>query len=176
LLFVGGYRHPPNVDAAIFLCREIWPLLRARLPGVALYLLGSDAPPAVRALAGDGVEVIGQVPELEPWLDRCRVALSPLRYGAGVKGKINHAMSRGLPVVATSVSVEGMHLEDGVDVLVADDPARFAEAVARLYRDEALWHRLSAGGRANVERHFSPARAAASLEALFEWADRKIRC
>jgi GT2 family glycosyltransferase/glycosyltransferase involved in cell wall biosynthesis len=176
LLFVGGYRHPPNVDAAVWLRREIWPLLRERLPGVPLYLLGSGMPDAVRALGTDGVEAIGYVPDLDPWLDRCRVALSPLRYGAGVKGKVNHAMSRGLPVVATSASIEGMHLADGEDVLVADDPRGFADAVARLYRDEALWLRLSRGGRANVERHFSPEAAAASLGRLFECADRKLRC
>jgi glycosyltransferase involved in cell wall biosynthesis len=93
-----------------------------------------------------------------------------------VKGKVNHAMSRGLPVVATTASIEGMHLADGEDILVADEPRRFADAVARLYRDEALWNRLSGGGKANVERHFSPEAAAASLEALFEWADRKLRC
>jgi GT2 family glycosyltransferase len=176
LLFVGGYRHPPNVDAAAWLCREIWPLLKERLPGVPLYLLGSEPPDSVRALAADGVEVIGYVADLAPWLDRCRIALSPLRYGAGVKGKVNHAMSRGLPVVATTASLEGMHLAQGEDVLVADDPERFADALVRLYHDEALWNRLSRGGRANVERHFSPEAAAASLEAFFEWADRKLRC
>jgi GT2 family glycosyltransferase len=175
LVFVGGYRHPPNVDAAAWLCREIWPLLRQRLPGVTLHLLGSAPPQAVRALATDGIEVPGYVPDLDPWLDRCRVALSPLRYGAGVKGKINHAMSRGLPVVATGVSIEGMHLADGEDVLVADTPERFADAVARLYRDEALWNRLSRGGLANVERHFSPRAASASLEALFDLADSRLR-
>jgi glycosyltransferase involved in cell wall biosynthesis len=176
LLFVGGYRHRPNVDAAAWLCREIWPLLQQRLPGVPLYLLGSDMPQSVRDLGTNGVEAIGYVADLDPWLDRCRVALSPLRYGAGVKGKVNHAMSRGLPVVATSASVEGMHLANGEDVLVADDPQHFADAVARLYHDEALWQRLARGGRANVERHFSAQAAAASLEALFECADRKLRC
>jgi glycosyltransferase involved in cell wall biosynthesis len=175
LVFVGGYRHPPNVDAAMWLCSEIRPLLRERLPGVPIYLLGSDPPDAVRALASEGVEVIGYVADLAPWLDRCRIALSPLRYGAGVKGKVNHAMSRGLPVVATRPSVEGMDLRDGEDVLVADTPVEFADAVARLYRDEALWNRLSAGGRANVARHFSPEAATAALERLFEVADRRLR-
>lgn len=176
LVFVGGYRHPPNVDAARWLCREIWPLVRERLPGVPLYLLGSDPPPALRDLAGNGVQVIGPVADLDGWLDRCRVAVAPLRYGAGVKGKVNHAMSRGLPVVATSVGVEGMDLTPEDDVLVADDPRDFAAAVARLYHDPALWERLSRGGLENVERHFSPRVARASLEALFAWADGKPRC
>ncbi len=175
ILFVGGYRHPPNVDAAIWYAREIAPRLRERLPGVKSYILGSNPPRSVLDLGGEDLEVVGYVPDLEPWLERCRLSVSPLRYGAGVKGKINHSMSHGLPVVATTPSVEGMHLIEGDEILVADDPERFAEAVARLYRDEALWNRLSRAGLANVVRHFSPEVAAASLERLFEMADRKQR-
>jgi glycosyltransferase involved in cell wall biosynthesis len=175
LVFVGNYRHPPNVDAAKWLAREIRPLLEARLPGVPIHLLGSDPPAGIHALAGPGVDVPGHVADLDAWLDRCRVSLAPLRYGAGVKGKVNHAMSRGLPVVATSIAVEGMHLRDGDDVLVADTAEQFADAVARVYTDEALWNRLAHGGLANVERHFSPRAAAASLEALFRMADGRLR-
>jgi O-antigen biosynthesis protein len=176
LVFAGNYRHPPNVDAALWLCREIWPFLRQALPGVPLRVAGTDPPEAVRALGGDGIEVVGHVPDLESLMDRSRVALSPLRFGAGVKGKINHAMSRGLPVVATPLSIEGMHLVPGEDVLIAEGPEAFAEVVARLYRDEALWNALSMGGRANVERHFSPQVAAASLQAFFDWADARLEC
>jgi GT2 family glycosyltransferase/glycosyltransferase involved in cell wall biosynthesis len=173
LLFVGNYRHPPNVDAAIWLAREIVPRLRKRLPGVVTYLVGSDPGEAVRALGGDGIEVVGHVPDIDAWLDRSRVCLAPLRYGAGVKGKVNHAMSRGLPVVATPVAVEGMHLVDGEEGIVANDPDAFADAVARVYRDEALWNRLALGGRQNVRRHFSPEAAAAGLVRLFDLADRR---
>jgi glycosyltransferase involved in cell wall biosynthesis len=173
IMFVGGYRHPPNVDAALFYCREIVPRLRERLPGVVSYLIGSNPPPAVGKLEGDGIEVLGYVPEIEPWFDKCRLSVSPLRYGAGVKGKINHSMSRGLPVVATAVSVEGMHLVEGEEVLVADDPDAFADAIARLYRDETLWNRLSQAGIANVRRHFSPEAAAEPIGRVFELARRK---
>jgi glycosyltransferase involved in cell wall biosynthesis len=173
IMFVGGYRHPPNVDAALFYCREIVPRLRERLPGVVSYLIGSNPPPAVEKLAGEGIEVLGYVPEIEPWFDKSRLSVSPLRYGAGVKGKINHSMSRGLPVVATAVSVEGMHLVEGEEVLVADDPDAFADAIARLYRDESLWNRLSQAGIANVRRHFSPEAAAEPIGRVFELARRK---
>ena len=173
IMFVGGYRHPPNVDAALFYCREIVPRLRERLPGVVSYLIGSNPPQAVTKLQGDTVEVLGFVPEIEPWFDKCRLSVSPLRYGAGVKGKINHSMSRGLPVVATSTSVEGMHLAEGEEVLVADDPDAFADAIARLYRDEALWNRLSAAGLENVRAHFSPQAAAEPIGKVFELARRK---
>jgi len=95
------------------------------------------------------------VPDIVPYLEGCRVSISPLRYGAGVKGKVNTAMSYGLPVVATTPSIEGMHLSDGIDVLVANAPDTFAAAVARLHEDRALWQRLSAAGCDNISRHFS---------------------
>lgn len=167
LLFVGGYRHPPNVDAATWYAREILPHIRRLLPGVKSYFIGSNAPQSVLDLAQDGLEVVGFVPELEPWFSRVRLSISPLRYGAGVKGKVNQAMSHGLPMVATPASVEGMHLEDGREVLIASEPEAFAEAVARLYRDPALWKRLSEAGIANVNDHFSPEVAARALEATF---------
>ena len=99
--------------------------------------------------------ITGHVPDLTPYLAGCRLSVSPLRYGAGVKGKVNHAMSYGLPVIATTPSIEGMHLTPGVDVLVGDDPASFADAVEQAYRDRELWATLSAGGRENIRRHFS---------------------
>ena len=166
-LFIGGFQHPPNVDAMLWYAREILPHLRKRLPGVSTYVIGSRPTPAIGALAADDVAILGYVPDIGPYLEGCRVSIAPLRYGAGVKGKINTAMSHGLPVVATTPSVEGMHLVDGRDVLVADDPDAFATAVARLYEDRALWERLSAGGRENVAKYFSRDAARAALEALF---------
>ena len=175
IMFVGGYRHPPNVDAALFYCREVVPILREKLPGVKSYLIGSNAPAAITKLAGEGIEVVGYVPRIEEWLDKCRMSVSPLRYGAGVKGKINHSMSQGLPVVATTPSVEGMHLVAGEEILVADDPKDFAEAIVRLYTDEALWTRLSVAGLANVRKHFSVEAAEIALDRVFELAQRKAR-
>ena len=99
-------------------------------------------------------------------MDGCRVSVAPLRYGAGVKGKVNMAMSYGLPVVATPMAVEGMHLVQGDEVLVAADAGAFAAAVLRLYGDEALWQRLSRGGLANVQRHFSFAAAQQALQRI----------
>lgn len=173
LLFVGGFRHPPNVDGIFWYAREIAPLLRELLPGVTTYVIGSSAPRAVLDLQAEGLEVLGYVVDLEPWLERCRLSVSPLRYGAGVKGKVNQAMSHGLPVVATAPSVEGMHLVPGEEVLVADEPRPFAEAAARLYRDEALWNRLSRAGMDNIDAHFSRRVAARALEELFHLVERR---
>ena len=91
----------------------------------------------------------------KPCSTDCRISLAPLRYGAGIKGKINQSLSRGLPVIATPCAAEGMFLADGEDVLVADDAQGFADAVLRLYGDRELWQRLRHGGLENTRRHFS---------------------
>ena len=92
-------------------------------------------PEAVRSLAGSGIETVGHVPDLAPHLQRSRLSIAPLRFGAGVKGKINAAQASGLPVVATSIAVEGMNLESGRDVLVADTADAFADAIVRLHEE-----------------------------------------
>ncbi len=163
LWFVGGFQHPPNVDAMRWFVGEVWPRIAAELPDARFHVVGSKMPESIRALAGNRVEVHGHVEDLSPFLDGCRLSVAPLRYGAGVKGKVNQAMAHGQPVVATPMAVEGMHLVDGEEVLVAESPAAFAEAVVRLYRDEGLWERLSQAGLANVARHFSFDAARAAL-------------
>jgi len=166
LVFIGGFRHPPNVDAMLWYARDVLPHIRRSLPGVTTYVIGGDVPATVKALAADDFVLLGHVADIAPYFAGCRVSIAPLRYGAGVKGKVNLAMSHGLPVVATSVAIEGMHLTDGYDVLVADDPRAFAEAVLRVYDDESLWQRLSTGGRLNIERFFSRDVARTALRGL----------
>ena len=168
LLFVGGFRHPPNVDAVLWLAREVFPRIRASAPAMQFHCIGGDVPVEVQALSEiDGVHIHGHVPDLQPWLDRCRVSVAPLRYGAGVKGKVNQAMAHGLPVVATTPAVEGMHLAAGFDVLVADDAATFADAVLRIHDDETLWNRIATHARDNVVRHFSLDAARGVVRELF---------
>lgn len=167
LVFVGGFQHPPNIDAVTWFAREVFPLVRAKLPDVRFHVIGSRMPPAIRDLAIEGVTIHGHVDDLEPFLDGCRIALAPLRYGAGVKGKINMSMSYGQPVVATTMAVEGMHLIAGEEVLVADSPSAFADQVIRLYGDAGLWQTLSVAGLENVRRHFSFDSARTALETVF---------
>lgn len=173
LLFVGGFQHPPNIDAVTWFVTEVFPAIRTALPEVRLHVIGSRMPPSLRDLAGGGVEMHGYVKDLEPYLDGCRIALAPLRYGAGVKGKVNMSMSYGQPVVATGVAVEGMHLAADDEVLVADTAAAFAQAVVTLYQDEALWQRLSAGGLDNVRRHFSFDAARTAIDTVFAASPRQ---
>ena len=166
LLFIGGFRHPPNTDAILWYGNEILPRLRERLPGVKTYVVGIDPPATIKALAADDFVIAGHVPDLIPYLTGFRLSVSPLRYGAGVKGKVNHAMSYGMPVVATTPSIEGMHLTPGVNVLVGDDPESFADAVVRAYRDQELWTTLSEGGRENIRKHFSRDLARSAISRL----------
>ena len=154
-LFVGGFRHPPNVDAVLHFVRQEWPLVRARLPGASLLIVGSEAPGAITDIDIDGVEVVGYVRDLARYLNSCRVMVAPLRFGAGVKGKIGHALGYGLPCVATPLAVEGMGLRDGIEVVVAELGQPFADACAGLYQDEALWSKVSAAGRVFFEENFS---------------------
>ena len=168
LVFIGGYGHPPNSDAVRWIAGEILPKLREALPDIRVHVLGDMPDTARQELATPGLEFHGRVAELAPWLDRCLATLAPLRFGAGVKGKINMSMSHGVPVIATTIAVEGMQLVDGVNVLVADDAAAFVAAVRRLQRDETLWQQLSARGLDNVQQHFSAAAAAAALHRVLD--------
>lgn len=163
LLFVGGYGHPPNADAMNWMASEILPALRRVAPGANILVAG-DVPEGNRRLLSDaGLHMLGRVPDLEPLMSSSLASIAPLRFGAGVKGKINMAMSHGLPVIGTTVAVEGMRMENGVDVLVADTADGFATAYLQLVRDGALWTSLSDEAIVNVRTHFS---ATAAREAL----------
>ena len=160
IVFVGTYQHPPNVDAAVFMARSLWPKIRKHLPDDAtLYLVGGSVPEDVTSLQLiEGVEVLGYVGDLDGLMDRCRLSVAPLRFGAGLKGKVTTALLAGLPTIATSIAVEGAELRAGLEIIVADEPEDFVRETARLYNDEQQWIACSIAGR---ER----ARAIHSIEA-----------
>ncbi len=173
LLFVGNFKHLPNIDAVMYFVAEIFPAVRKKLPGVELWIVGNRPPDEITKLASDGVCVTGHVPDMSPFMKHARVSVAPLRYGAGMKGKIGEAMSWGVPVVTTRVGAEGMDLQDGVHALLADSPAPFAEAVVKVYRDRALWEKLSLAGRAIVEDRWGRRAARERLASLFPGPVRK---
>ena len=146
LLFVGGFRHSPNVDAALFFCRQVLPLVRRSLPDVTVTIVGHAPPKEVQALASANVTVTGWVPHVEPYLASHCISIAPLRFGAGLKGKIVEAMGAGLPVVTTSVGAEGMELVHGRTALIADSPEMFAASVVRLCTDPDLHATTSGNG------------------------------
>ncbi len=167
LVFIGGYNHPPNVDAVLYFAESIWPLIRAKIPDITFNILGNNPPDSFRHLSGrDGIRLIGYVEDLGEYFDKCRLSIAPLRFGAGIKGKIGTSFCYGVPCVASSLAIEGMGLSDGREALVADTPDAFAAAVCRLYQDPEAWSAMSAHGLAFVEEHYSLAAGKRKLENL----------
>ncbi|MBV8615359.1 MAG: glycosyltransferase [Acetobacteraceae bacterium] len=158
LLFVGGFAHTPNVDALAWFVTEILPLIRARVPAARLLAAGSHVPPRVWALSGPAVTIRPDVPPetLRRLYLSARVAVVPLRYGAGVKLKVVEALREGVPLVSTGVGAQGLPGLARV-ACVADDPARFADAACRLLNDDAAWQARCAAQIAYARAHFSEA-------------------
>lgn len=168
VLFVAGFAHPPNVDAATWLVEQVMPSVWKRHPGLKLSLVGANPTDQVRALAGQRVEVTGYVTdaELARRYAAARVAIVPLRYGAGVKGKVVEAMQNGVPLVTTRVGAQGL---PGLDAVahVSDEPAELAAGVLRLLEDDVEWTRQSRSGAALARSLFSrEALSARLVEAL----------
>ena len=156
LLFVGGFSHEPNVDAALFLAREVLPLVRAELPDIRLRLVGNSPSAEIVALDLPGVDVVGYVPHLQPFLERALVSVAPMRFGSGIKGKVAEAMACGLPVVTTPIGAEGMDLRDGDTAMIGETAAELAAKVVLLCRDHELWRRVAVHARAEAARKWSP--------------------
>lgn len=163
ILFIGSFQHSPNLDAVHYFVGEIQPLLREEIAGIKTYIIGGDPPASVRDLGSYDVIVTGYVPDLAQYFDNCRLSVAPVRYGSGVKGKVLTSLSYGLPVVASSLAIEGMHLSHSRDVLVADNPADFCQAAVSLYHTETLWDQLSKNGLEVVAQRFSTAAVRAEL-------------
>ena len=155
LVFVGSFIHEPNVDAMCYFCGNILPLIAEAVPEVRLRIIGNAPPPEIAQLATERVEVLGYVAETKPFLETSAISIAPLRFGAGMKGKIGEAMSFGLPVVTTTVGVEGFGLTPGKDVLVGDTPEEFASAVVSLLRDTTLWAKVGTAGFEFIRDNYS---------------------
>lgn len=168
ITYLGGYRHTPNVDAVTFFVEQVMPHLRPLLPGIVFRIAGSHMPDSFHRLAAPDVHLEGFVPELGPYLDRQRLMVAPLRYGAGVKGKVLESLAHGLPCVATTMAAEGMGLTHAEDIALADEPRAIAEAIAWLYQDEAAWQRLRANGLAYLERTCGDAAINSRFRTLFD--------
>ncbi|MBB6252923.1 glycosyltransferase [Nitrospirillum iridis] len=156
LLFVAGFAHTPNVDAALWLVNEIMPQVWASAPDLTLSLVGSHPTASVQALASDRVTVTGWVSteELLRHYAQARVAVVPLRVGAGIKSKVVEALQHGLPLVTTSVGAQGLHGLGDV-CTVADDAADIARAILALASDQAAWARQAKAQPAFAQANFS---------------------
>ncbi len=166
MLFVGGFKHPPNVDAAWQLVEDILPRIRDRRPDIELWIVGESPPSELTTRNDAGVRYLGAVPDLNALMGEMLLALAPLRFGAGAKGKVARALSAGLPVVASPIAIEGMGLEEGQHLLVAENADAFAECVFRLHDQPDLWQQLSDAGHRYAVDHWGPKAAAAQLKQI----------
>ena len=168
MFFLGNFGHKPNIDAAVWCCREIWPKICEDLPDARLHIIGSGGGQLRNAFADiDRVVFHGFVPDLSPLLLSMRLCLAPLRYGAGIKGKVAMSLGAGVPCVCTSIAAEGMLLVHNETVCVGDSPSEFSSAAVRLYSDWELWDKLSHQGKEHVRRHFTLEANKRSLHSLF---------
>jgi glycosyltransferase involved in cell wall biosynthesis len=155
LLFLGGFGHPPNIDAIKAFVRDVMPRVSERLPGVKLKVVGSKAPQEVLDLQSDTVEVLGYVADLDDVFAQARVFVAPLLAGAGIKGKVIEALAKGVPSVLSPVAAEATGLVSGVDCRIVRTPEEWAEAIAELYGARKVWDFTAAHALAAARRRFS---------------------
>ncbi len=166
--FIGGYRHSPNVDAACFLVDEIMPLVWAQDPQIRCLLVGSDMPGKVSQLAREGVEIVGQVADLADIFARVRLTVAPLRYGAGVKGKVLESFAAGIPCVMSPIAAEGIKLDSPLDRLVGADAKEIAARIVHLHGDELFSFRASDAGLSLIDSRYSDIEVLNALSAAID--------
>ena len=169
LVFTGVMGYTPNEDAAMYFAKDIFPLVKAKRPEVQFWIVGNKPSERVKALTAiAGIHVTGKVDDIRPYLRSAAVIVCPLRVGSGVKNKILAAMAMQKAIVATSISIEGLDLADGREVLLADEPQAFAEKVVRLLTDQKAAEQLGGNGLARVRGQYSWAAMGKELETAIQ--------
>lgn len=169
LLFVGTMQYPPNIDAVLYFCENIMPLIRRQIPDVKLIVAGHEPPPEIRRLAEQGnVIVTGYAPDLIPLYERSDVTVVPLRVGGGTRLKILESMALGRAVVSTSLGCEGLSVTDGENMMIADRPSEFAQCVIRLLRDKELKDKIVRNARHLVQTYYDWKIISGKLMALYD--------
>ena len=150
--------------------KDIFPSVKKKLPNITLTIVGNNPPKDILALKQDGIQITGYVESTEPCLKKARVSVAPLRYGAGMKGKIGEAMAHGLPVVTTSIGAEGMSLVSGETAFISDSPQEFAEHIITLCTRDDTWHSISSAARQMILDNYSPQKVNLLIEEMLRQA------
>ena len=169
VVFIGNYAWPPNPDAVIWFVKEVWPLIHSKCPQAEFQIIGSEPTPEVLELSSSpGVKVLGFVPETKPYLEAAAVSVAPLRFGGGMKGKVNEAMAYGLAVVATSFGAQGFNATHGKEMFIEDEAEGFANSVIQLLNNHALQEEIGLAGQTLNANICSPDAIDVKLKQLVE--------
>ena len=155
LIFIGIFSHEPNVDAVLYFYREIWPTIVKKYPNCHWFIIGGNPPPEIQSLACRNIEVTGYVPETLPYLKKSWVSIAPLRFGAGMKGKVGEAMAAGIPVVTTDFGAQGLDVINGKQLLIALTADEFSEQINNLIVDGEKRKYIGDQGLLFIESHYS---------------------
>ncbi|KIQ22099.1 group 1 glycosyl transferase [Flavobacterium sp. MEB061] len=151
LLFIGGFDHKPNVDAVQYLSNEIMPLLWKSEPEISISIIGSNPPESILKLNSDKFKIIGFAKEVSPYFLNSRIFLAPLRYGAGIKGKIGQSLEFGLPLVTTSIGAEGFNFKENRNIIVGNTSQEIVENILLLYKNKEVWEKISSDSKKVIE-------------------------
>lgn len=166
LVFIGGYSHKPNIDAVKWLIEEIMPIVWKVNPEIKVTLLGSNPPAEVSALQSSKVCIPGFIDDVSGYFNTSRVFVAPLRFGAGMKGKIGQSLSYALPIITTAIGAEGIGLTPDKDYLLANNAVDFAKQILTIYNDENVWNNVSNASK-EIIKQYHPDRIKEILKALF---------
>jgi GT2 family glycosyltransferase/glycosyltransferase involved in cell wall biosynthesis len=173
VIFIGGFLHRPNVGAVQYFVKKVWPLVRRESfdRPCRFVIVGSNIPPEIAKLADKDIVIKGFVDDLGDVFDNALISVSPLQYGAGLKGKVVSSLSYGVPVVCTTISSEGSGLEHGKNVMIGDNPKDIAQYIAELHRDAELWQQISDNGLEFCNKNFSLQSVGGKLATLLDQLD-----
>jgi glycosyltransferase involved in cell wall biosynthesis len=175
VVFVGNYLHYPNVDAALYFYREIWPRIKSKIPEIKFYVVGQGPPPEIQSLSqDDAVVVTGRVDDVRPYLNKGRAFICPVRLGGGFRGKILEAMAAGTPVVSTALGAEGVPAVQRENIIVADNPEEFTQGILDLMTDDSLFERIRKNARRLVEEKFAWQKGVEVMEGVLEKMMKRI--
>lgn len=172
LAFVGGFRHAPNLDAALRLVYEIMPRVWQTAPDIPCYLVGSDMPDEIANISVEGIEILGKVSDLSAVFNRVRLTVAPLTWGAGVKGKVLESFAFGIPCAMTNIAAEGIALPNKLDVCLGESDDELAQAILSLHEDAEVNRDSADAGLSMIVESWSEERVDAAMRFAIERVER----